>query len=137
MPRLFIGYCWRSRLREDNAIALTSCPLIAGAAQSTVKVVPAPARLTTATLPPRSTANSLTSASPRPVPSKRRVDVSSSCLNFSNKYFWFSSEIPMPVSATDSDRWSFCQVRATSIRPPCGVNLTAFERRLKRIRSYK
>ena len=45
-------------------------------------------------------------ASPRPVPSWRRVEEPSTCANFSNTFCSFSAGMPMPVSSTRTLSWT-------------------------------
>ena len=73
-------------------------------------------------------------AMPSPVPCTLFVTESSARVNTSNRCFWNSSVMPMPLSLTTKAYFTYeCPLRDTSrtsrlISPPCWVYLTAFDR---------
>ena len=96
----------------------------------TVKVEPSPGpRLSACTVPPCSSTRWRTMASPRPRPPCARVLVLSACRKRSNTWGRNSGSMPLPSSATLRVRHEGSRRRRTSMRPPCGVNFTAFETR--------
>src|SRR5438067_827850 len=109
----------------------------AGAACSvrlTVKVDPAPCRLSTVMSPFISCASRRTIERPSPVPPKRRVVEESACANGWNRRARCSSESPMPVSLTAIVTfvipWPSGSVPACSVIRPRSVNLIALPSRL-------
>src|SRR5258705_9690148 len=93
-----------------------------------VKVDPIPTALVTQIVPPCSSTNLRERASPSPVPSAFLSTVPT-CRNSSNTVSWSSAAIPTPVSVTETSTSPSPRATRTSILPPSGVNLMAFERR--------
>jgi hypothetical protein len=91
-----------------------------------VKVDPTPNSLFTQIRPPCSSMNFRQSVSPNPVPSTFLSAVPT-WRNSSNTASWSSGAMPTPVSLTDTSTNSFFGTAPTSIRPPSGVNLIAFD----------
>src|SRR5713226_4101826 len=91
-----------------------------------VNVEPAPAWLFTQIRPPWSSTNFRERASPSPVPSCLTV-LAPTCRNSSNTASWSSGAMPTPVSLTDTSTDPSTGTARTSIRPPSGVNLIAFD----------
>src|ERR1700687_1316720 len=96
-----------------------------------VNVEPTPTWLVTQIRPPCSSMNYRERASPSPVPSAFLSAVPT-CRNSSKTASWSSGAIPNPVSVTETSTIPSVDAARTSIRPPSGVNLIAFERRFKR-----
>src|SRR5438067_4121490 len=109
-----------------------SCHQVASARAGSVKVnvLPSPRVLSIQIRPPCSSTNRLESASPRPVPSRCSAPTSV-CWNSSKIRSWSSGATPGPVSATETQTSPSTRAERISTLPPAGVNLTAFESRLK------
>ncbi len=101
----------------------------------TLKRLPCPGVLSTATLPPWASASRSTSASPSPVPVYWRLRLLSICTKGWKSFARCSAAMPMPVSHTVNVTvcCSTSPVTSSPTRPPLGVNLTALESRLTRI----
>jgi len=70
---------------------------------------------------------------PKPMPLVLMLWVELNFPNSLNSFFWSASEIPIPVSYTDTMRKSVSLSKETSTEmPPFIVNLTAFCNRLRR-----
>src|SRR5581483_8754381 len=91
-------------------------------------VLPAPTAVSTHSRPPCSSTNLRDNGRPRPVPSRRVV---CPCSNSSKISSTSSGGMPAPVSATATSTAPSVNRADTSIRPSGGVNLIAFESRLK------
>ena len=98
-----------------------------------MKVLPRPSALLSANVPPSRRTSSSEIERPRPVPPYFRLIVPSACRNGSNTVFCCSSEMPIPVSMTDSAICSSGTRRILSSTLPFSVNLTAFDSRLRKI----
>ena len=88
---------------ETGAAAASSsrCACLSRAkVRQTVKVVPAPFRLSRRIVPPIFSTSSLTMASPSPVPVYEERALASSCANGSKARCWNASLMPTPVSRT-------------------------------------
>ena len=101
----------------------------------TVKQLPLPISLSTATLPPCSSTNFSTRVRPSPVPAYRRESLESNCVNGLKRRFKSSVAIPIPVSRTENIRDSLSKSHLVSrvTLPPSGVNFTALESRFTKI----
>src|SRR5438105_15718064 len=64
------------------------------------KVLPLPSSESTPMVPPCSSTRRLESATPRPVPSYRRLALASSCTNSCNSFPWSAGAIPTRVPLT-------------------------------------
>src|SRR5262249_4436985 len=98
-----------------------------------VKVEPLPTSLSTQILPPCNSTNFFASVNPRPVPSLFRASAVPTWRNSSKTFAWSSGEIPIPVSLTEISTEPSACLALIPIRPPSGVNLTAFDSKLRRI----
>src|SRR5262249_51450784 len=146
-PEPFLG-----RLRFDGLVALElqhiahQPPIalvvlhdedqLAGHARSgrvKVNVDPLPISLVSQIRPPCSSTNFLASVRPSPVPSRFRAASVPTWRNSSKTVAWSSGAIPMPVSLTATSTAPSTGAAVTPMRPPSGVNFTAFESRLSRI----
>ena len=124
----------------------------------TVKQLPRPGSLVTATVPPCSCARRCTITSPSPVPSALRVTAFETCMNGANSARVCSGAMPMPVSVTEISTNRSCSLAGngrrmpsrkpgsgpstrarstaatdTATSPPFGVNLIALDSRFSRI----
>src|SRR3989338_1734908 len=84
-------------------------------------------------LPLCNSTNFLARERPKTVPLYRLVRRSSNCTNSPNNLCWSSLEMPIPVSHTVISASKPFIFACMPILPPSGVNLTAFESRLKTI----
>src|SRR6266478_3915996 len=107
-----------------------TAPLHVLAGRENVNVDPAPTSLVTRIVPPCSPMNFRQRASPSPVPSCFAA-LAPTCLNSSNTASRSSGAMPTPVSLTDTSTAPLSSAAPTSIRPPSGVNLIAFDSRFK------
>ena len=111
----------------------TSGPADCG--RRTTKAAPPAADTPASTDPPCSDTTSLTIASPRPLPPCLRVMLPSACLKRSKMISRSAASMPGPLSDTPISTHPFSDCSATSIEPPAGVNLIAFDSRLISTRS--
>src|SRR6185312_15286501 len=102
----------------------------AGIGSVAVTVVPSPGALAMAKVPPCNSTNSLHSGRPRPVPPYLRAIELSTCWNGSSAFGISAAFMPMPVSRTSISAATPRRRSTISTRPPSGVNLMAFDRRL-------
>src|SRR5262249_28836138 len=93
-------------------------------------VEPTPTSLFTQIRPPCSSTNFRHSVSPSPVPSTFFSAVPT-CRNSSKTASWSSGAMPTPVSLTETSTSPSFGTAPTSIRPPSGVNLIAFDNRFQ------
>ena len=107
-----------------------------GKASSTRNVLPLLTRLPTVSVPPMSSTSRLLMASPSPVPPKRRVADSSTCMNGLKMRPISDSGMPMPQSRTTNSSRTRVLVESTTrtrrLTDPSSVNFTALLHRLRR-----
>ena len=115
-----------STTRIDRLVMVTT-----GATGSVnTNLLPSPGLLSTQIRPLCSSTKRFDSASPSPVPSRCSLPAAA-CWNSSKIRTWSSSAMPGPSSVTETRTSPLTRAAVTSIAPPGGLNLTAFESRLK------
>src|SRR4029450_1148275 len=100
------------------------------AGSANVNMLPLPSSLSTQILPPWSSISLFERARPSPVPSTAPPP-RSVCWTPSKIRAWSSAAIPGPVSETETHTSPLIRAELRTTLPPSGVNLTAFESRLK------
>jgi len=118
-------------LSADNCFCCTLSLILFSIAKGSVNQnkLPLPNSLSTPKSPFNKRINLLQIANPRPVPSKRLLDLFSTWENASNRVFWSSYLIPIPVSFISNRKftyWAVFSSNKTEIKTsPFLLNLTA------------
>src|SRR5439155_3716184 len=114
----------------DHEDLVASHRYAGGPGRVNTNVLPFPGSLSTQIRPPCSSTRRFESASPSPVPSPCSLPAAA-CWNSSKIRAWSAGAIPGPVSATETRTSPSTRAALTSTAPPGGVNLTAFQSRLR------
>lgn len=130
--------------RRTTASSISSSKSARATGRYNVKVLPWPGMLSTVTAPPNRWAISRVMDRPSPVPPYLRLVVPSACWNAPKIVSSCCCGMPIPVSLTrnattgpprytpdGTSRSAAGSIRSST--PPCSVNFTAFDSRLRRI----